>query len=339
MNNKKILVTGANGFAGSYIVRRLVESGYRHIFAGVRAASSVEMLKDLEDQVMMTDLDILDLCRLEEVIREVDVVIHAAAIVSFESKLRDNMYKVNVEGTANLVNVCLENPIEKFIHISSVAALGRLKNHLTIDETTKWAASPYNSHYAISKYLAEQEVWRAYYEGLPVAIINPSLILGAGHWNKGSINIVDTVFKGVGYYPIGSTGIVDVRDVAAMAVILLESEITGERFICNGSNISYRELFTKMANCFNVSAPAKPLKPWLSGIAWRMEAMKNLFTGKRLTVTRETLMTSSMSLAYDASRALEKLGMEFRNAETIIHDTCRSYLEAVQTGKTFSVFK
>jgi dihydroflavonol-4-reductase len=339
MNSKKILVTGANGFAGSYIVRRLVESGYQHIFAGVRTGSSMEMLKGLEDQVMMTDLDILDLCRLEEVIKEVDVVIHTAAIVSFDPKMRDKMYKVNIEGTANLVNVCLDKPLEKFIHISSVAALGRLKNHLTLDETTKWAVSPYNSHYAISKYLGEQEVWRAFFEGLPVAIINPSLILGAGSWNKGSINIVDTIYKGVGYYPIGTTGIVDVRDVAAMTVMLLESDITGERFICNGSNISYRELFIKIAGYLNVSAPAKPLNPWLSGIAWRLEAMKHLFTGKQLTVTRETLMTSAMSLEYDASRAMEKLGMTFRNDETIIHDTCGSFLEAVQAGKTFSIFK
>jgi len=339
MVNKKILVTGANGFAGSYIVRQLLHAGYQHVLAGIRQHSNAEMLDGLEDRVEMTDLDMLDICRLEEVISDVDAVIHTAAIVSFEPRLRDEMYKVNVEGTANLVNVCLGKPIEKFIHISSVAAIGRLKNHLTIAETTKWATSPYNSHYAISKYLAEQEVWRAFHEGLPVAIINPSLILGAGNWQKGSINIVDTIHKGLGYYPVGTTGIVDVRDVAAMAVKLLESDIIGERFICSGSNISYRDLFTKIARSLNGLPPSKPLTPWLAGIAWRLEAMKNILTNKPLTVTRETLMTSAMSLQYDASRAQNILGFEFRNEDTIIHDCCTAYLKAVKESSKLSIYR
>ncbi len=336
--SKKILVTGANGFVGSYIVRQLIQSGYTQILAGVRAGSDIKMIEGLEDQIDITDLDILDICRLEEVINNVDVVIHTAALVSFEPRLRDEMYKVNVEGTANLVNVALDMPIEKFIHVSSVAALGRLKNNLTIDENTKWAASPFNTHYAISKYLAEQEVWRGFHEGLPVAIIQPSLILGAGDWSRGSINIFESISKGVPYFPVGSTGVVDVRDVAIMAEKLLELSISGERFICNGENISFRELFTQIANHLNLKAPTKPLKPMLAAIAWRLEALKNLITKNPLTVTRETLMTSSMSFNYNASKAVEMLGMEFRNAGTIIRDSCTAYMESQKAGKKYHIF-
>lgn len=339
MKDKKILVTGANGFLGSYIVRHLLSQGYIHVLAGCRADSNLEMLTGLEDHVELTELDILDVCRLEELINEVDAVIHAAATVSFEPRMRDIMYKVNVEGTANLVNVCLGKPIIKFVHISSVAALGRLKNHLSIDERIKWATSPFNTHYAISKYLAEQEVWRAFHEGLPVAVINPSLILGAGNWIKGSINIVDKIKSGISYFPVGSTGIVDVRDVAKMAGLLLESPISGERFICNGGNISYRDLFTKIAVNLNIQPPAKPLKPWLEALAWRVEAFKNRMIKKPLTVTRDTLMTSSMSYTYDASKAKNILNFEFRDPDSILLDCCNAYQEAKKENRCFGVYK
>ncbi|HRQ31453.1 MAG TPA: SDR family oxidoreductase [Saprospiraceae bacterium] len=339
MKDKKILVTGANGFLGSYIVRHLLNEGYLHILAGCRAGSNLEMLSGLEDHVELTELDILDVCRLEELINEVDAVIHTAATVSFEPRLRETMYKVNVEGTANLVNVCLGKPIIKFVHISSVAALGRLKNHLTIDEQTKWSNSPFNTHYAISKYMAEQEVWRAFHEGLPAAVINPSLILGAGNWTKGSVNIVDSIYKGISFFPVGSTGIVDVRDVAKMTGLLLESPIYGERFICNGGNISYRDLFSKIAVNLKIQPPTKPLTPWLEALAWRVEAFKNRLIKKPLTVTRETLMTSSMSFAYNASKAKSMFNFEFRDPDSILQDCCNAFLKTKEEYKNFGVYK
>jgi len=187
--------------------------------------------------------------------------------------------------------------------------------------------------------MAEQEVWRAFHEGLPVAVINPSLILGAGNWIKGSVNIVDTIHKGVSFFPVGSTGIVDVRDVAKMAGLLLESSISGERFICNGGNISYRDLFSKIAGNLQVQPPAKPLKPWLEALAWRVEAFKNRMIKKPLTVTRETLMTSSKSYTYDASKAKNMLNFEFRDPDSILLDCCNAYQEAKKENRCFGVYK
>jgi len=335
MKNKKerILVTGGTGFVGSYIIRTLLKKGYKDIISTKRRSSRLDLIADIKDDIKLVDTDINDLQAMEELIDKVDYVIHAAALVSFNPRDYESLMKTNVEGTENLVNLCIESDVKKLVYISSVAALGRSKKSALINEQSKWASSALNTNYAISKYLAEQHVWRGQNEGLNTVIVNPSLILGAGYWDKGSCSLFKQVYKGVPMYPPGKNGVVDVRDVAELSVILMQNEITNERYICNGANIGYKELFQSMAAKMNVRSPQKALNKWMGSLVWRLFWVKSIFDGKRASITRESIKTSFNTFSYDNSKSLEKFDFEYREIENTLSDTCRAYLNSLPSGK------
>ncbi len=229
-----ILVTGGTGFLGSYIIKLLLEKGY-----AVRAIRRSNKLpfwipKEIVDHVEWVEGDVLDVVALDEAMEGVDTVIHTAAVVSFVKKERANMYQVNVEGTANVVNMMLEKNIRRLVHISSVAALGRSASGGHVNEEKKWEESKVNTHYGKSKYKAELHVWRGAAEGLEAVIVNPSTILGFGDWNTGCCDIFKNVFEDFIWYVSGFNGFVDVEDVAKVTVRLMESTISEQRFIVNG---------------------------------------------------------------------------------------------------------
>lgn len=197
--------------------------------------------------------DVLDVISLEEAMEGVDAVIHSAAIVSFEPDDKDEMLKTNIEGTANIVNIAIDKNIRRFIHISSVAALGRTEIEETVNEERQWLDTKTNTNYAISKHKAEMEVWRAISEGLNAAILNPSTILGYGDWNTSSCAIFKSVHGGLPYYTTGINGFVYVEDVARAAVQLFDSDIIRERFIVNGGNWTFRQLLNTIADEFEKS--------------------------------------------------------------------------------------
>ncbi|RZM11521.1 MAG: SDR family NAD(P)-dependent oxidoreductase, partial [Pedobacter sp.] len=207
-----ILVTGGTGFLGSYIIKELIEKGYQ-----VRALRRSSHLPSyipaaIFDKVDWVEGDILDVVSLDEAMDGIDTVIHSAAIVSFSKKERSKMYQVNVNGTANVVNLALENNIKKLVHISSVAAIGRTADGQQVDETKKWEESKVNTHYARSKYKAEMEVWRGMGEGLEAVVLNPATIIGYGDWHSGSSAIFKNVYHEFPWYTGGLNGFVDVED-------------------------------------------------------------------------------------------------------------------------------
>jgi len=250
MANKQVLVTGGTGFLGAYLLAYLVKKGYQ-IKAIKRKTSSMDLVKNIQHKIEWLEGDILDTPFLETAMKGVQQVYHAAAIVSFDPRDAAFMLKVNAEGTANLVNAALYEGVEKLVHVSSIAALGRKEFQPNINETAQWENSKENSNYAISKFKAECEVWRGMQEGLKIAILNPSVIIGAGNWKQGSCQLIQKVAKGLQFYPKGSTGFVDVRDVARAAILLMESDISGERYILNGANWSYQKFFTQTALALN----------------------------------------------------------------------------------------
>ena len=261
-----ILVTGGTGFLGAYIIKHLVLKGYS-VRAIKRANSSLPFFipPDILAKVEWVTGDILDVISLEDAMNEIDAVIHSAGKVSFAGNERDELFKINVEGTANVVNTALEKNIRRFIHISSVASLGRTSNGETVDEEREWQDSKINTNYAISKHKGELEVWRAMGEGLEGCVINPSTILGFGNWNSSSCAIFKTVYNEFPYYTNGVNGFVYVEDVARATIQLLESDINFERFIVNGENWSFRQLFNSIADGFNKQHPGKNATPALGG--------------------------------------------------------------------------
>jgi len=327
-----ILVTGGTGFLGSYIIKHLVEKGY-----AVRAIRRSTVLpfwisKDILDKVEWIEGDVLDVVALEEAMDGINTVIHAAAVVSFVKKDRKKMYQVNVDGTANVVNMMLEKNVKRLVYISSVAALGRTATGGHVNEEKKWEESKVNTHYAISKFKAELQVWRGIAEGLEAVILNPSTILGYGDWNSSSCAIFKNVYKGFKWYSPGINGFVNVEDVAKVTTLIMESDITGERFIVNGDTWSFRKLQDCMADVFGKKRPSKEATPFLLGIAWRMERLKSFFSGNKPLLTKESARVAISRTWFENDKLLKALpGFSFTALEESIKKACEKYLTSPPT--------
>jgi dihydroflavonol-4-reductase len=323
-----VLVTGGTGFLGAYIIKELVEKGYE--VKAIRRSTKIPFFidKNIFAKVQWIEGDVLDVIALEEAMEGVDAVIHSAAIISFYKKDKAKMMNVNIDGTANVVNMALDKKVKRFLYISSVAALGRTRSGETVNEEKKWEESKINTQYAISKYKAELEVWRGFAEGLTGVIINPSTILGYGDWNTSSNRIFKNVYDEFPWYTTGINGFVDVEDVAKAAVQLLASDITEERFIVSGENISFQQLFNTIADGFGKKHPHKEATPFMSQVARRLEKIKTLFTGKPPLLTKETAAIAQSKTYFDNSKIRKTLsGFSFTPLPETINMACKKYAE------------
>ena len=334
-----ILVTGATGFVGSYIVRELFIRGYSNIHALKRESSRLDLLEDIIDSITLVDADLLDLMALNEILEGIEVVIHTAAMVSFRPRDKKSLMKTNVEGTANLVNLCLDRGIKRFVHLSSIAALGRKVSGDIIDEASEWEASDNNSDYAVSKYLSEMEVWRAIAEGLDALIINPSMILGAGFWENGTGEIFSRVYKGLPFYPTGTNGYVDVRDVAKMTVMLMESEITGERFICSDASIKHQQILSNIAGAMGKSPPSIRISKAMIRILSVFIDIFSWLSGGRSNLSSQSLKNAAFDSFYDNSKFLRKFDYHYIPIDKTIEDTTALFLESQEKGTNYAVLK
>jgi len=263
---------------------------------------------------------------LDDYISECNVVVHVAGLVSFQNSDKQKLIDVNVNGTANLVNISLSNSIDKFLYVSSIATLGRNSTKEIVDEESYFKNSKIESNYAISKYLAEQEVWRASNEGLSVVIVNPSVILGPGDWNSGSSKIFQTVYNGLKFYTTGSTGFVDVEDVANIIVMLAEHEVSNQRFIISGCNETYQHLFNLIADSFDIKRPSIRVTPLLKEIAWRVEKIRSFLTQSKSIITKETAESVMRNSKFSSQKIKKLLDYNFIAFENTIKKNCRRYL-------------
>lgn len=300
-----ILVTGASGFLGQHLVRRLSQAGnpVRAIYHHTQPSDSLLQLPDVTWQ----KADLLDVSDVEMIMKDVRQVYHCAAIVSFDSADKYALLQVNIESTANIVNASLDAQVEKLAYVSSVASLGRSVTAKVITEETEWEESPHNSTYSKSKYYAEMEVWRGMAEGLNAVIINPGIILGEGDWEKGSAKLIKTADKEFPFYTEGINGWVDVKDVVEILVQLMNAPISEERFIVSAGNFSYKDIFTLMANALGKKPPQIKAGKFLTGLVWRWNALKSRITGEKSTITKETAGTAQKQVLYDNTKLLEAL--------------------------------
>lgn len=313
-----ILVTGGTGLVGSELIAALLSQGNK-----VRAIYHSTPLSITHPFLEVFKCDITDTDALDEAMQHVTTLYHCAAIVSFNKKDKHRLFKTNIEGTANVVNAALQEGVKKMLHVSSVSALGRIRENEMVTEEMNWTEESSNSAYGKSKYLGEMEVWRGIAEGLNAVIVNPSLILGSGNWNKSSSEIFKSVYNEFPWYTDGITGVVDVKDVIRAMMLLMNSEITGEQFILNGLNISYKELFTGIANCFGKKVPHKKVTPAIAAIVWRLEAIKSMFTGKNPLVTKETARTALAKVYFDNSKFLKAMpDFTYTPISETIKNTC-----------------
>ncbi len=342
ISKENILITGATGFLGSYLLRELLSSGHKNLVAMRRTTSRMDLVSDIADQIHWVEGDVLDVFFVEETMKnhQISTVIHTAAMVSFDARDRDNMYQINVEGTANVVNMALENGVKRLIHVSSTAAIGRPTNTKNISEATKWQRSPLNTHYAISKYLSEQEAWRGAAEGLSVAVVNPSVILGGQFWNQGTGRMFQQVENGLRFYTEGVTGFVDVRDVAIFLRKLVENEVADQRFILSSENLPYKIVFESIAHALGKRAPSIAINWFLGAVAWRVEWLKSIFTRSRPLITKETAATSSKQYFYDNQKSLQIFSdFSYRNVLKSIDEIAKTFNESKIAKKDFGVLK
>lgn len=330
-----ILVTGGTGLVGSHLILQLLQDGEK-IRATHRANSDLNNVAktafyynidfdSLKDNLEWVQVDLLDVITLHEAFEGIKTVYHCAAIVSFHPKAVSALLNDNPASTANVVNLALENKVEKLVYVSSVAALGRKAEHEYITEQSDWVESKNNSNYAKGKYKAEMEVWRAIQEGLNAVIVNPSIIIGPGNWRKGSSAMFRLMAHGLKYYTLGTNAYVDVRDVVDIMVKLMRSDIAEERFIVAAENLSYKKFFEFIAEGFEIRPPHRKVSPMLSEFLWRMERLRTMLFGGKPFITRETSRTAQKTYYYDNSKVKKVLDYEFRRVEDSIKDICDYY--------------
>jgi len=330
-----ILVTGGTGLVGSHLLFELVKEN-QPVRALIRNLNKIEAVKkvfdyytfnaqELIEKVEWVVGDVLDLGSLHDAFKDITKVYHCAAIVSFEGRNKNEIIRINSEGTANIVNLGLEFNINKLCHVSSIASLGDAINGELADENSKWIASKNRSAYSLSKYNSEMEVWRGIQEGLNAVIVNPSVILGPGFWNTGSGSLFTTAAKGMKYYTLGGTGFVDVRDVAKVMVNLMESGITNERFVLNSENLIYKDLFGMIADETGVKKPEKNATHKLLKLAATLDGIAGLLRIKKRELTKDIVRSSLSVSKYSNKKIREVLNYEFIPIKQTIKDLSALY--------------
>ena len=311
-----IFVTGGTGMVGAHLIYDLITKGEK-VRALKRRGSSLERIekifsfyssdpRPLLNAIDWVEGDILNKEGLKEHLEGIDQIYHAAAILSFDSRERDLIVANNTEGTANLVDLALTMHIEKFCHISSIAAIGSAPEGIEANEEHPWRFSRETSPYSQSKYLSEMEVWCAILQGLNAVIINPAVIIGPGDWKSGSSLLISRVWKGFRFYTKGGTGFVDIKDVTTAAQLLMAQEnwesTKNQRFILNAENIRFRDIFNLIADELEVKRPSLYAGNITLNIAWRLSALLRLLTGITPSITRDTARSANKLSYYDGSK-------------------------------------
>jgi len=316
-----ILITGATGFLGSELALQLAKQG-KQIRCTKRSTSVIPaVLSSFSKQIEWVDADIMDLFSLEDALDGVTQAYHCAAWVSLKQADKIPMINVNVTGTANLVNLCMQNNI-RLVHVSSIAAIGLAKAGDLITENHHLDQATETDGYAISKLESEMEVWRGIAEGLNAVIVNPSLIIGASAGTNGSGQLFETVRKGLKFYTAGSSGFVDVADVAKCMIDLMNSDITGERYVISAENRGYQQITAEIATGFGIKPPAIYAKPWVMGLAWRSAAFIAAIARKDPFLDKIAAQSACMTRNYDNSKIKKAIGIEFKPVSASIKEIC-----------------
>jgi len=323
-----VFVTGGSGLIGSFLIPELLRQGHqvKALYRGqVPAVAGAE-------QVQWVEGDILDPSLLRAALADVQYVFHSAGLVSYAPQDEELLKQVNIEGTANVVDACLEAGNVKLCHVSSIAAVGRPKDAEVLTERAKWDPVAKVSAYASSKYFGELEVWRGVAEGLDAVIVNPSIILGPANWRRSSTQLFRYVYKERPFYTGGEANFVDVRDVVEAMLRLTFSTVSGERFILNAGTMSYKAFFEKAAGCFQKKAPSIKVPGALAEVVWRLEHARAWLTGARPLITKDTARVSRKTHSFSSDKIRKAMGLTFRPISESVNWVCRELQGQMANG-------
>ncbi|MEB2773801.1 NAD-dependent epimerase/dehydratase family protein [Algoriphagus sp. D3-2-R+10] len=309
----KILITGITGLFGSYLAKEFAVLGEIHGFR--RPNSSLRLLEGIDFQISWHEGELSDIDSLEEALDGMDLVLHAAGKVSFDTNDEESLHRINVGGTTNLVNAMLNTGVKKLVHVSSVAAIGRSPELMQLNENFKWVESPLNTDYGISKYLAELEAWRGEQEGIDLIVVNPSILLGKISDDRSSTDIYHYVLEENSYYPTGDLNYIDVRDAAKQVKELVEKEVWGERFILNKERISYKEFFEKMAAVLGRKAPSKSVSTLMLRTVVFFNTIFRKIGLSKSPLNKKTAMISQQKVFFDNAKVNKLLQSNYHSLE------------------------
>ncbi|MCK5907198.1 MAG: SDR family oxidoreductase [Flavobacteriales bacterium] len=331
-----ILVTGGTGLLGSHLLYHLLQTE-QSIKALYRNEEKLKQVKSvfsyysdnselLFEKIEWVKGDVLNLPSLDNAFKNITTVYHSAAIVAFDRGSDKLMNKVNIEGTANIVNLCLSNNVQKLCHVSSIATISKPIDGSEATEDDYWNPDALNSGYAISKNGAEMEVWRGIEEGLDAVIVNPSIIIGPGFWNNSSGKLFTTVNNGIKFYTDGGTGFVGVNDVSRAMIQLMKSDIVNERFIINAENLPYKKIFSTIALSLGLKPPTIRTKKWMLSLAWRLDVLKVVLFGAKQRLNKDSARSSRTTSKFSNKKIKKALEFSFKPIDEIIEDTSKLFI-------------
>lgn len=336
-----IFVTGATGLVGSHLVLSLLQKGLP-VRALKRKTSNLDRVRkvfqwytteagELFDRIEWVDGDLMDYFSLEDALRDVDMIYHCAAEVSFNRRKWKRIMQNNVEGTANLVNAALHNGVKRICHVSSIAALGNKKDGQVVTESSQWAPDGKQSVYAESKFRSEAEIWRGGEEGMDAVVVHPSVIIGPGSWTSGSGQFFDRIYKGLAFYTPGVTGYVDVRDVTDAMILLTEeqnfAQACNRKFLLNAENLEFREFMGMIAGSLKVPAPKYKAGYFLMHLARVFLGFISLISGREAYLNKDMIASALRRSYFDGSRISNLFGFRYRTITGAVQYTAECYLK------------
>lgn len=331
-----ILVTGSTGLVGAHLLYHLTKHN-TPVRALYRTKAKINTVKHVfsyftdtvESQFSKIEWvqgDINDLPSLETAFKDITYVYHCAALVSFNP---DDYYKlrnVNIKGTANIVNLCIDFNIKKLCYVSSIAAIDDELGSSLIRETNEWNPEAPHNVYAITKHGAELEVWRGIQEGVDAVIVNPGIIIGGGYWRRSSGSLFKRVYKGINHFTKGSSGYIDIHDVVLIMQELMQSSFKNERYILVTENLSFKDFLTQVAAALKVPQPEKEASEFLLQIAWRLDWLRYQFKKNYRKLTKETVRSLSSSSTYDTQKIKKALpDFKFTPIDASIESTAQLF--------------
>ena len=329
-----ILVTGGTGLVGAHLLYHLIKNEEK-VRAIYRSEEKIEKVKEVfsfygeaasfMDNIEWFKADITDVPAMIPAFLGIKKVYHCAAFISFNPKDYREMRKVNIHGTAIIVNLSIAAKIHKICFVGSIASIGNSLNGGVITEDNEWDSQEDNSGYSITKLGAEMEIWRASQEGVSVVIVNPGIILGSSFWNTGSGKLFSRVYNGFKYYTEGITGFVGVKDVVKSMVLLMNSEIENERFILVSENKSFKEIFFLIAVAFGKKPPSKKIKSWQTELFWRISSLLSRFTGNAPFLTKYSARSAHSISKYSSQKIEKSLNFQFEKIEDVVQEVCENY--------------
>lgn len=335
-----ILVTGGTGLVGSHLLYKLATTETT-IKATYRSHSKLKTVKHifsyycddaeaLFNKIEWIQADITDIPKLTEAFKNVTQVYHCAALVSFNPKDYYNLRHINIEGTANIVNLCIANNVKKICYVSSIATTGKAIPNKPITESCEWNKDNDHNDYAITKYGAEMEVWRGTQEGVDAVIVNPGVIIGPGFWDSSSSNLFTKVYNNISYYTKAINGYIAVFDVVDAMIKLYNSDVKNERFIVVSENISLKSFLTQIAESLGVEPPKKEASKLMLAIAWRLDWFVSLFRSGNRKITKHLSNTLQTNRIYSSEKLQKTINIKFTPITSSIEQTSQLFLNDLE---------